>query len=313
MSLLHGGCKSGLAWKARLVFGYGLSLGLAIALAGGVRAQAQPGNGPPNGAPPRPGQNDANASDGNSDFPGVEVRGAVEANARAAFARASFHRLQYSLDSMILRMQYDFEHSKDLVDASKAEQHAWDAYLAARKEALKSVVSDPKYVANVELKDEMGQQIAEIRAMYAKAGRADKQSRSFVNAAMMKQLVEMATVKLDYAQVATDMEVAALRNNIEVADARQKLMSAGARVAELRDEFDRKVRDSKELAAVREQIEDARVQYITAEAFRSGAVDAANMALDYSYYKNRFSNSYAAYPMDFSYVGYGYGRPIYRY
>jgi hypothetical protein len=313
MSLLHVGCKSGLTFKARKIVGYGLSLGLAMALAGGVRAQGQPGNGPPNNAPPRPGQNDANASDANSDFPGVEVRGAVEANARAAFARASFHRLQDSMDSMILRMQYDFEHSKDLADASKAEQHAWDAYLAARKDALKSVVNDPKYVANVELKDAMGHQIAEIRATYSKVGSAEHRSQSFVNAAMMKQLVEMATVKLDYAQVATDMEVAALRNNVEVADARQKLMSAGARVAELRDEFDRKVRDSKELAAVREQIEDARVQYITAEAFRSGAVDAANMALDYAYYKNRFSNSYAAYPMDFSYVGYGYGRPIYRY
>ena len=130
---------------------------------------------------------------------------------------------------------------------------------------------------------------------------------------MMQQLVEMATVKLDYASVATDMEIAALRNNSDVADARQKLMAAGAKVAELRDAFDRQVRDSKELAAVRDQIEEARVQFITAEAFRDGASEAAGWALDYAYYKYRFSNSYALYPYDNSYVGYGYGRPLYRY
>jgi len=64
------------------------------------------------------------------------------------------------------------------------------------------------------------------------------------------------------------------------------------------------VRNSPELAAIRGRIEDARVALITAEAYRNGAVEAANTALDYTYYKNRFNTGYNTdgYP-----YGYGYG------
>lgn len=224
------------------------------------------------------------------DFPSTEVRGAVDAHARAAFARAQYHRLQDLLNSSIREMQYGFEHSAELVDAQKAEQQAWNDYVSARREALRPVREDPKWQSNMSLRDSLSEKIADRRG--------DDHPD-------MRQIVALATVKLDYAQVARDMEVAALKSNTQVTDARSKLMAAGARVQSMKDDFDKKVRSSTQLADIRKSIDDARIQFITAEAYRDGAVDAANEALDYAYYKNRFSSSYAGYG-----APYGYGYPM---
>jgi len=252
--------------------------------------------------------------EGNGDFPSNEMHLAVDANARLAYSRANFRRLQSSLDVAIRRMQYDFEHSQEMADAARAEQQAWDDYRHARNAALKSVMDDPKYKANVAVKEQLGDQIAEVRTAYFHDRRAlDHQSQTVVDTDMMRQLVNMATVKLDYAQVATDMEVAALRNDSKVADARERLRSAGSRVTALRDRFDRTVRDSQDLATIRDRIEEARVQLIASEAFQNGANIVATEALDYAYYKNRFVYSFPDY-VPYGY-GYGYGgwRGGYRY
>ena len=67
------------------------------------------------------------------------------------------------------------------------------------------------------------------------------------------------------------------------------------------------MRNSEELASLRGRIEDARVNLITSEAFRDGAVEAANVMLDYSYYKNRHNGSYANYEYGY-YTGFSGGR-----
>lgn len=276
-----------------------------------------PGRDVPNrNLPPRddsdrggPGVSDSNSDD----FPTHEMYVAVDANTRLAYARANFRRLQSSLDTAIRRMQYDFEHSREMLDATRAEEQAWHDYLHARNTALKSVVDDPKYKANVAVKEQLGDQIAEVRTAYFKdRPHYDRQSQVVVDADMMRQLVNMATVKLDYATVATDMEIAALRNDGKVADARERLRSSGSQVTALRDRFDHTVRDSQDLAGIRERIEDARIQLVAAQAFQNGANVVAAEALDYSYYKNRFVyNVQPYYPSDY---GYGYGwRGGYRY
>ncbi len=243
-----------------------------------------------------------------SDLPSREVHGAVDANARTAFARANFHRLQDSLNSAIRQMQYNFEHSQEMMDALKAEKQAWDDYVAARNAALRPVVSDPKYQANVALKNEVGERIADVHAAYKDqkpTSATDRRAMELLCESKMKELVTLALVKLEYAQLATDMEVSALKNDSKVADARSKLIAAGTRAQAVRENFDRTVRNSQELASIRKSIEDARVAYITAEAYRDGAVDAANVALDYAYYKNRYNyHTYDGYPYDGIY-GYG--------
>jgi hypothetical protein len=241
------------------------------------------------------------------DYPTGSVNMAVDANARAAFQRAQYHRLQFAMDNSIRQMQYEFEHSRDMVDAQRAEKQAWDDYVSARNAALKSVVNDPKYQANLQLKNELGDRIAGTRATWDASRPAVKAAQCDYDKQEMKAVLNLATVKLDYAQVVTDMEVAALRNDSKVADARNKLMAAGARVQAQRDGFDASIRSSRELANLRNQIEDARVASITAEAYRNGAVEAANTALDYAYWKNRYN--YPNYSTDWPY-GYGYGTRV---
>lgn len=240
----------------------------------------------------------------NGEYPTSDIHSAVEANARTAYARANYHRLQDSLNIAIRQMQSSFDQSLELMDARKTEQSAWQDYLAARNAALKSVVSDPKYQANVALKNNLTEHIAEVRGAYDLPKSSNGRVAELVDQSKMGKLVLLATVKLDYAQVTTDMEVAALKNDSKVADSRSKLMSTGAHVQALREGFDRSLRGSPELAALRSRIDDARVAFITAEAFRDGAVEAANEALDYAYYKNRRTGGYAGYEYGYS-TGYG--------
>lgn len=282
-------------------------LALALAVSATASAQTKPNNRTLLDDPAQQDRPMNRRDDTRSDYPASDIHVAVEANARMANARATYHRLQDSLNSAIRQMQYSFDHSPEMVDALKTEQMAWEDYLAARNGALKSVVHDPKYQANLSMKNEMGDKIAEVRGAYDAAKPRDARTADLLDESKMKKLVVLATVKLDYAQVATDMEVAALKNDSKVADTRGKLMSAGAKVVALREKFDRAVRGSEELASLRNRIDDARVNLITSEAFRDGAVEAANVQLDYSYYKNRHNGNYASYEYGY-YTGFSGGR-----
>jgi hypothetical protein len=237
------------------------------------------------------------------EYPSSDIHTAVEANARAAFARASFRRMQDSLTAAIRQMQYNFDHSPELMEAQKNEQRAWEDYVAARNSAIKNVVNDPKYQANLALKNDMGEKIAEVRSAYDTPRAKQSRIADRIDQSKMKQLVMLATVKLDYAQVVTDMEVTALKADSGVSDTRSKLMAAGARVQAIRENFERTTRNSPDLAALRSKIEDARIALITSEAFRDGAVEAANQALDYTYYKNRYGSNVGSYEYG-TYVGY---------
>ena len=300
-------------WKSVLKFArsYSAPLVLLVATAGVAQGQATPNTKPADSnrdtmRRDEPMYRNGRDNRDNGEYPASDIHSAVEANARTAYARANYHRLQDSLNVAIHQMQSSFDQSPELTDARKAEQAAWEDYAATRNAALKSVVSDPKYQANIALKNDTGEQIADVRSAYGTQSALHGRAGEIVDKSKMGKLVLLATVKLDYAQVATDMEVAALKGDSKVADTRSKLMTAGARVQALREGFDRTLRGSPELASIRSRIEDARVAFITAEAFRDGAVEAANEALDYAYYKNRHA-SYAGYEYGYS-TGYGTGR-----
>jgi hypothetical protein len=276
------------ASKALLKFG--APLALALVTAGPAFADG------PAAPTPRPADQDQtgyrNAHPGSTDYPASDVHTAVDAHARTAFQRATYHRLQDSLGAAIRTAQYNFEHSPEYLEATDVEQRAWEDYLAARAEALKPVKRDPAYQTNVSLKHDMTDQIDEVRAAFDTHHARYPLVASLIEESKMQRIVALASVKLNYAQVATDMEVAALRGDSKVADTRAKLMAAGKRMREQRAALDRSIRTSQELAALREKIEDARIALITAEAFRDGAVEAAREALDYAYYKNRTSGGY---------------------
>ena len=246
----------------------------------------------------------ANRPANQNEYPAEDVHVAVESHAKLAQARATYHRLQDALNQSINLVQYNFEHSPDMLDAQKMEQQAWEDYQAARATALKSVKADPVYQANMALKQDMGSRIQETRAIYDARTPADKNAAVAYNEVKMNKIVTMAYAKLDYAQVVSDMEVVALKADSKVADMRSKLMTAGTKVKTLKDAFALSVRNNTELAALRGKIDDARIALISAEAFRDGAVQAANTALDYAYYKNRNRNSYGSSYEYGTYTGY---------
>ena len=282
-----------------------LKLGVPVALAALFAVPAfgadpiKPADVPANG---QNGFHNGRDNNNSGDFPASDIHVAVEANARLTHARVTYHHLQDSFNQTLRLMQTNFERSPELVDALKAEQAAWQDYLAARSAAVKTVVDDPKYQASVTLKNEMGEQIAETRATYDESRPHGAHAAAMYDQTRMKKLVTLATVKLDYAQVVTDMEVTALKSDPKVADTRGKLMTAGKRVRDMRDGFDNTIRNSPDLASLRAKIADAKIAYITAESFRDGAVEAANTALDYAYYKNRYSGN-GSYGFEYGYSG----------
>lgn len=211
-----------------------------------------------------------------SDFPQDSVRDWVVASARAARTRAMFHLAEKQLNDSIRDAQFAFENSREYRDAVAAEKQAYDAYNAERQRALKSVLSDPKYQAAVELRDDMADRLAKVRAM-AKP-----------NPVPREDLLAMASQKLQFASDAHNMERDALDKDTAVQDARQKMVQANARVTELRTAFDTSIRTNSQIVQARHNLEMARVELITAEAYYSAATVAGAVATDYSYYRHRW-------------------------
>jgi hypothetical protein len=213
---------------------------------------------------------------GQSDFPQDSMHDWVVASARAARARAMLHVTESSLDGVIRDAQLAFENSKDYRDAVAAEKQAYDQYNAERQRALKSVLNDPKYQAAVQLRDDMADQLAKVRAM------------ARPNPVPREDLLSMASQKLQFASDAHNLERDALDKDTAVQDARQKMVQANRRVQDLRNSFDNSIRSNPQIVQARRSLEMARVELVTAEAYYNAASVAGAVATDYSYYRHRW-------------------------
>ena len=217
---------------------------------------------------------------GYGNFPSVEVHDTVVANARVATARALFRRAENALNSAVRRAVRTFEGSAELREAQRAEKDAYAKYAATRRRALQSVLEDPKYRAVMSLRQELSDQITYKRANRSIDDRTDAEIRD--------DILAMATLKMNYAADARAMEQLALDTNADAKDAQAKLRQAGARVAELKTDFDDALRNDRDLLAARRNLEDARIARVTASAYFKGAREAAVEALDFAYYLNRY-------------------------
>ena len=244
----------------------------------GVQAGGAAGRdfGQPVGPPPGPSTAAPPGAYGGNDFPDDEVHDWVVASARAAHFRAMFHRAEKELTDSVRDAQWSFEQSKEYREASAAEKQAYDAYTAERQRALQSVLSDPKYKAALDLRDQLGDQIMHYRAM-AKPADIPRD-----------QLLALASQKLQYASEAHAMEIAALDKDEAIHDARQKMVHANSRTSELRAQFDASIRVNPQVLQARRNLEDARVALITAEAYRDAAGAAGSIATDYAYYRHKW-------------------------
>jgi hypothetical protein len=234
---------------------------------------------------------------GYGNWPSVEVHDAVVSNARAATARALFRRAENVLNSSVRHAVRTFEGSAELRDAQKAEKEAWETYSLNRRRALQSVLENPKYRAIMSLRQELSDQIVYKRNSRTYDDRTDKQ--------VMDDILSMATLKMSYAADARAMEQLALETNTEAKDAQAKFRQASARVSDLRKDFDDALRNDRDLLAARRNLEDARIARLTANAYLKGAREAADLAIDFAYYLNRYTR--------YNGVNYGDYRDYYPY
>jgi hypothetical protein len=218
---------------------------------------------------------------GYGNFPSMEVHDAVVANARAATARAIFRRAENALNSAVRKAVRTFEGSTELQDARKAEKDAYEAYATARRRALQSVLEDPKYRALMSLRQELSDQIVYKRANRAVVERTDKE--------FMEDIMSMATLKVNYASDARMMEQMALASSAETKDAEAKLRQAATKASDMKRDFDEALRNDRDLLAARQTLDDARIARLTASAYLNGASEAAEEALDFARYLNRYS------------------------
>lgn len=223
-----------------------------------------------------------------SDFPGDLAHDWVIASARFAYSRATFHRLERELDNTVRMAQFTFEQSHDYQEAVAAEKRAYDAFVAERQRALQSVVKDPKYIAALELRDKTGEKIATLRAKFHELPR--------------DVAVELASVKLQFASDAHAMEAEALERDDALKAARQRMVEANAKVAALRTGFDNSVRTNPQILQARRDLEDARVAFITAEAYLNASTIATGLATDFTFYRHRWDGVAAP---QFGWVGPG--------
>ena len=245
------------------------------------------------GPPPRMAQPPAPANQGPyaaSDFPDDQVHDWVVASARAAHSRATFRRAENELNDSVRTAQFTFESADDYRRALAEEKRAYDAYNAERQKALQSVLSDSKYKAAIDLRDQVGDQIMRLRSVIGR----DKDIPR-------EQLLALASQKLQFASDAHAMEAAALDKDDALKDARQKMVQASARVADLRTQFDLSVRNNPQILQARRNLEDARVALITSQAYLNAASAAGYLATDYAYYRHRadYLRSYNTYGWDF--------------
>jgi hypothetical protein len=211
-----------------------------------------------------------------SDFPEDSVHDFVLASAGAARSRALLHLAEDHLTETIRNSEFMYEQSPEFREAAAAEKRAYDAYTAERQKALQSVLTDPAYVAAIQLRDEMANRIDKLRAM-SKPGPVPRED-----------LLAAASQKLQYASDAHNMERDALDKDPALQEARQKMVQASARVADLRAVFDNSVRMNPQIVQARRNLEMARVELITAEAYYSASAAASAVATDYSYYRHRW-------------------------
>jgi hypothetical protein len=266
---------------------------------------------------------------GAADFPSGEVHDAVVAYTEAAGARAMFRRAESSLAATVRLAYKAVESSPELRDAQAVEQKAYEAYLAARDEALKDVVASEKYKAMQDLRDNLGEQIADRKDAVARdfERRADERRpgerpsavrlvamESAAAHAQQESVMAVATLKMRVASDARAMEREALANSEKVRQARQDWAAASAKVAALRADNERKARDNPDIKKAAQAVEDARIARVTAESYFRGADLAAGEALDFSYWVHRYDyyryNRYYDLSPYASYYGYGY--PYFR-
>jgi type II secretory pathway pseudopilin PulG len=238
-----------------------------------------------------------------------------------------YRRAESSLNAVVRNAQRDFDRSAELREALAAEQRAYDALQAARREALRDVVENPKYQALQDLRSNLSEKIADRRegardglrdtATTAPATRlvstTELPPRYELSRDRDGDVVAIATLKLRVGTDARSMERDALDGNDKIRRAREDLASASTKVTDLRDKFDDSLRNNDDMKQARGELEEARIARVTTATYLLGAREAAEEALQFAYWVHRYDYNrynysyYGGYPYGYGHHSYGVG------
>ena len=237
-------------------------------------------------------------SDGPTDYPKFEMRSVPIAKARAVQTRLEYDRANVALTGTAARLWDDLFSAPAYLSAVAEERQAHDRYVAARNEALKSLNDNSRYLALIKLRDDLLRKTRELNGDPS---------------ASQDDIVAAASLKLDYAKAAGDIERDVLAKDSIYLDAQAKLLAAGAKRQAIHSSFARDVRKSQDFLAAREMKEDARIRYLVADSFLQSTLENRRLAMRYAYFLHGLSPDYytnTSYSYGYgnsAYGGYGYG------
>jgi hypothetical protein len=261
---------------------------------------------PDSGAQQGNGQNAANGNPYHgygADYPAPEVQAVPMAFARVVSTREEQDQMLGELRVTVDRIREDFNYSPEMLAATREQNSAFDAYDDARRKVLDRLSEDPTYRAMISL------------VVTLKHKLEDERPGPKPTSEELERVLATATLKLSYASAASAMEVASLSADADVMQTHARLIQAAEKIGVMRADFERGIHRNPEFLAARRNLDDARIARLTADAFYNGALDARNIAMNYSYYLHRFDQysyapsaiGYAPYPYGYGY-GYGDGR-----
>jgi hypothetical protein len=227
-------------------------------------------------------------------WPAAEVQAVAPAHAAQVFARGRWNLARNVLHRVVDQLVEDFEYSADFMLAMRTETNAYQRLESARKRALVPVYSDRRYIVLQKLVADLNERLEDLK------------TEPLTNKA---EILATASLKLDYARRLSEMESDALEGDSAYQDAKIRLREASIRVTDLRNAFRRSIKRNETFVAARNTMERSKIEFLASDAYFQTSVDAANAALDYAYWINRYyTGLYGGgyYPW-YNYGGYGYG------
>jgi hypothetical protein len=189
------------------------------------------------------------------------------AAAARVVARWEYFGAGQALNAKHREFQQKFEESPELVKAQAEFDAAWDNLELVRTKVLAELSQSPSYQAAMKLRDTTTDKIREE----AQAKKPDRD-----------KIMALADLKMDYAAPARFRETMELSKSDEYRSARARLFNASRDLTLLRKSFASQVRDSIDLAALRDAKQASRIKMLGAAAYHDASLEARAIALNYA-------------------------------
>jgi hypothetical protein len=228
----------------------------------------------------------------------------VDLAAQVAPARERYVAMKYGyeaaqdrLSDRIAELRREFEESEEYRSIQEEMDQTQESMRQAREQALAPLMDDPQYRALIGLQEDLEAQI-----------RAEHRSPN-PDPAKIRGMSELA---MAYTRQRREMETGLTGTDTSIESGQDRLRELADQRAQMEADFDRELRSDESLSALRDEIEQYRIAYRSAEAYYASAVRSADIAADFAYYnastRGGFAHGgYGQYPYGYPYGGYGWG------